>query len=91
MSGVDQSLKDLKQHRDIIEMQTGGRFVEDEQVPAMVAVSVFCRRDACRHGSLSQMTNEFQALRFAAAQRVQRLTESQITETDFVQDIERFR
>ena len=34
MPGVDQSLEQLQQNRDIIEMQSGGRFVEDEKIAA---------------------------------------------------------
>src|SRR5262245_27692680 len=35
------------------------------------------------------MPNKFQALRFAAAQRVQRLAKSQIAESDLIENIER--
>ena len=48
MPGVDQSLEQLQQHRDIIEMQSGGRFVENEKIAkrfsveaAVPAASVF--------------------------------------------------
>ena len=36
VAAIDQALKNLKQHRDVIEMQTGRRFVEDEQATAFV-------------------------------------------------------
>ncbi len=32
MSAIDQSLKQLQQHRHIIEMQSSGRFIENEQI-----------------------------------------------------------
>ena len=32
MSAIDQSLKQLEQHRDVIEMQTGRRLVEDKKI-----------------------------------------------------------
>src|ERR1051325_133988 len=35
------------------------------------------------------MANKLQALRFRSAQRVQRLTESQIAETNFIENIKR--
>ena len=38
-----------------------------------------------------KMPNELQTLRFATGERVERLAESQITETDFIQNIERLR
>ena len=37
------------------------------------------------------MPNQFQPLRFATAERVQRLTEPQIPKSDFAQNVERFR
>jgi hypothetical protein len=32
MTGVNQPLKNLKQHRDVIEVQTGRRLIENEEI-----------------------------------------------------------
>ena len=32
MPGIDEALENLEQHCDIVEVQTGRRFVEDEQI-----------------------------------------------------------
>ena len=67
MPGVDQPLEQLQQHRDIIEMQAGSRFVEDEEISkrffcrgSRAGCTVFaCRRHACHHRFVSEVTNEF--------------------------------
>ena len=38
MSAIDQSLKQSQQHRHIVEMQSGGRFIEDQQIAAGITV-----------------------------------------------------
>ena len=73
----------LHQHRDVVEMQPGRRLVEDEKVAA--GRSVLLRAGAL----VREVPDEFEPLRFAARKRVERLTEPQITETDFVENIER--
>src|SRR5207302_1037013 len=55
VTGVDQPLKNFQQHRDVIEMQTRGRFVKDEEV-ATPAVTVSWSFSISR---FSQMPNEF--------------------------------
>ena len=55
MAGIDQALKNLKQHRDVIEMQTGGRLVKDEKIAARSVP----RRFALRLASFRQMSNKF--------------------------------
>ena len=80
---VDQALEQLHQHRDIVEMQSSGRLVENEKVAAARAV-LFGAGTLVR-----EMPDEFEALRFAARKSVQRLTKPQITKADFVQNIER--
>jgi len=63
MPGVDQSLEQLQQNRDIIEMQSGGWFVENKKI----ADGFFCRgsRAGCivflrrRHAFISEVANEF--------------------------------
>src|SRR5438270_4625924 len=86
MTGVNESLKNLEQHCDVVEMQTGGRLVKDEQI----AVRAFAIRFVIGIPRCCQVANKLQPLRFAATERVQRLTESQITEADFIQNVERF-
>ena len=52
VTGIDQSLENLQQPRDVIEMQTGRRLVEDEKIADCIpiwALDVFC---------LSQMPNQ---------------------------------
>ena len=83
VAGFDEALKQLHQHRDIVEMQASGRFVEDKKVAAGRAVLF-------RAGAfVREVPNEFEPLRFAAGKSVERLAEPQITEPDLVQDIER--
>src|SRR3984893_12608935 len=85
VTSIHESLENLEQHRDIVEMQTSGRLVENKQIPAR-AVAI---RFAFDISSFGQMLDEFQSLRFAAGKRVQRLAKPQITEPDFVENIER--
>ena len=52
VTGIGQSLENLQQPRDVIEMQTGRRLVEDEKIADCIpiwALDVFC---------LSQMPNQ---------------------------------
>ena len=83
LPGFDQSLKQLHQQRDIVEMQSGRRFVEDEEVAASESVSVLAG-DVIR-----QMADELEPLRFAAGKSIERLPEPQVTEPDFVEHVER--
>jgi hypothetical protein len=62
VAGRDQPLKNLEQHRDIVEVQTGGRLVENEQIPARAVAIGF----AIDISSFGQMPDELQPLRFAA-------------------------
>src|SRR5947199_9157883 len=43
MAGVDESLKNAKQHCDVVEMQTGCRLVENEQISDFAFFRVFSR------------------------------------------------
>src|SRR5205085_2923112 len=64
-------------------MQTSRRLIEDEEIAARRAVlfrtNIF----------IGEVPDEFQPLRFAAGKRVERLAEPQISEPDFIQNIER--
>ena len=83
VAGLDQSLKQLHEDCDIVEMQAGRRLVEDKEIAARCAVLFRA------HTFIGQVPDEFEPLRFAAGKRVERLAESQITEPDFIQNIER--
>ena len=60
-------------------MKTSGRFVEDEQIADCGFAVVWPSNVFC----FGQMSNQFQPLRFAAGERVQRLSKAQITEANF--------
>ena len=40
MTAVDEALENLQKHRDVVEMQTGGRFVENEKITVLVIFAV---------------------------------------------------
>ena len=61
---ISQPVNHFQQQRDVVEVQAGGRFVEDVQSPTRVALAQFQRK--------------FDALRFAARQRGRRLAEPDI-------------
>ena len=71
--GIDQALEKLQQNRNVIEMQSGCRFVENKKISARFdrlggrrvvgAINGTRRRASLRFG---QMPNEFKALRFSA-------------------------
>ena len=77
----DQPLKQPNEQRDVVEMQAGGRLVEDEKVAALASFGA----------AVGQMPNELEPLRFAAGKGVQRLAEPEITEPDFLEHRERPR
>ena len=77
---VDEALQQLHQQRDVIEVQAGGRFVEQEQ--AAGALLRFGIRRV-----LNQMPDELQALCFTAGKRVERLTELQVAKTGLVEHL----
>src|SRR5438045_4131050 len=92
MPGIDQPLEKLKQDRNVIEMQACCRFVENEQIASKGRVGGWrglgsISRARCG-AAFYQMTDEFQPLGLAAAERTERLTQSQITESDFLQNFE---
>src|SRR5260370_1053685 len=59
---------------DVIEVQTRGRFVENVKEALVVGAA--------------EMRGQFQALRFPAGERCRRLPETQIAESNFIQDPE---
>jgi hypothetical protein len=60
MPGVDQSLEQLQQYRDIIEMQSGGWFVENKKIAAWRnALPLAQGRAEARPSRFSEVANEF--------------------------------
>ena len=66
-------------------MQPGRRFVENEQI----SNCGFVIRWTWDPFRFTKMTNQLQPLRFATGQGIERLTQFQITETDFFEHSER--
>ncbi len=77
VSGLNKLAKRLQQGCDIVEMQPGGRFVEQEQNSSgfFTAVCVGYR----------QMSGQFQALRLAATEGRQGLSQAQVAQPDISQ------
>ena len=87
VSGGDQPPERPEQLRDVVEVQAGGRLVEEEERPPGVGrgqAPAGSRRSpgwqgACRFG---EMPRQLQPLRLAAGERRHRLAEPQVLETD---------
>ena len=93
MTATDQPLKQLQQHRHVIEVKSRGWFIEDKQI------SAWHRHPAGRklagsqcHDVLcfAQMTDQFETLGFTTGKGVERLPQSQVPEPDFLKHAERF-
>ena len=80
MTGGEQLAQRAQQAGDIVEVQAGGRLVEQKQRAALAAglVQPFA-------GGLGQKAGELQALGFAARQGGHRLTEPQVIESDILE------
>lgn len=76
ISGIDEVVEDLKEHGDVRDMEAGGGLIEDEQA-------------ACA-GARGEELAEFQTLRLAAADGVERLAEGKIAEADALERGEEF-
>ena len=74
VSGGEQFAKRAQQFRDIVEMQAGGRFVEEKQLGG------FGGRFA--RAGFGKVAGEFQALRLAAGECGHGLAEAQVLESD---------
>jgi len=60
MPGVDQSLEQLQQNRDIIKMQSGGWFVENKKIAAWRdRLPLAQGRAEARSSGFSEVANEF--------------------------------
>ena len=73
-TGFEKFAERGEQFGDVVEMQAGGRLVENVE-----DALIFCA---------SKVRGELQALSFAAGERRGGLAEAQIAEADFVQDAE---
>src|SRR5687768_4245977 len=71
---VDEAVEDLEQEAHVLEVETGGRLVEDVEGPPGVA--------------LGELGRELHALRLAARERSRRLAEMDISEPDVIQQLE---
>ncbi len=71
---VDQAGEDLQQLADVLEVQTGGRLVEDV--------------DRAAGGALLELARELHALRLTAGQSGRGLAEPDVAETDVVQRLQ---
>ena len=74
---VEQALERAEQLRDVVEVQAGGRLVEQEQRRRRVRAG-----PPCGWLHVGKVPRELQPLGFAAGQRRHRLAESQVVETD---------
>ena len=81
MTGVQQFREGAEQSRDVIEVQAGGRFVEQEQLAAGGLV-LLCR------GGLGEEAGQLQPLRLAAGQRRHRLAQRHVVEADIDQRLQ---
>ena len=83
MTGGEQLAQRAQQAGDIVEVQAGGRFVEQKQRAALAAGLV---QPLAR--GLGQKAGQLQALGFAARQCGHRLTEPQIIESDIFERLQ---
>ena len=77
VAGVQQLAEGAQQLGDVVEVQAGGRLVEQEQLARL------------RAAGLGEVAGELQALRFAARERRHRLAEAQVVEADVLQRAQR--
>ncbi len=77
VAGLDQPPEGAQQFRDVVEVQAGGRLVEQKQRTARE------RGAALAHRILRQMAGELQPLRLPAREGGHGLAESQVVEPDF--------
>ena len=84
---VNEGLEDSEETFDVVAMQAGGRFVEQEQGSS-------CGRGlggwgrGVGGGIGAEITNEFETLGFAAAEGVERLAEREVAEADGLEGAE---
>ena len=66
MAGINKALENFQEHAHIVEMEAGGGFVEKKQGRANAGGG----RLRVGEGGFGEMADEFEALAFAAGQRV---------------------
>ncbi len=79
-AGIHQVVENLEQHAHIVEVQAGGRFIEEEE-----------RRFAYRprwSRKFREVTDQLQTLAFAAGERVDRLARAANSQPDFLQQLQ---
>ena len=79
-TGLDEALEDAQQLRHVVEVQAGGRLVEEMSSAGLVE-GLRCRS--------TTVADEFEALRLAAGKRVERLAEAHVAEAHVGQRLER--
>jgi hypothetical protein len=99
MAGINEALKNLQQHANVVEVQARRRFVEKEQggftlwrrsVTVVGAPLLFWIATVTSRCRFCEVTHELEALAFAPGQGVDRLTKTEITEADFLQQVQFF-
>ena len=75
VSGVHEALEHAEQARDVVEVQPGGGFVEEEEPGLGLGVG--------------QPRGQLEALRLAAGEEARRLAEAQVAEADILQRLQR--
>src|SRR6266849_1466427 len=73
-TALQQLAERAEEFRDVIEMQTRGRFVENVEDALIVCAA--------------EMRGQLQTLRFSARERCRGLPEAQVAQADFIQDSE---
>mgnify|MGYP003339374491 CR=1 FL=1 len=87
---VDQAIENDEQFFDVVEVQAGGRFVEEKQLAERCCRCFgLAARFIFPDHAFDQMPCQFQALRFAARQRRHRLAEAQVFEADIGERLQR--
>ena len=95
VSVIDERLKDGEETFDVVAVQAGGGFVEEEQGSGGSVLQLSAGDCRCsdyeltrrwrRAAEAAKIAHEFEALRFAAAEGVERLAEGEIAEADGVE------
>jgi hypothetical protein len=83
MAGLNEALEGLEQHVHVMEVQTGGGFVKDEQ-----GVVVRARRSTRGRLVFGEVGGEFKSLAFTAGEGIDGLTETEVAEANFLEKTE---
>ena len=90
VAAIDQRLQNAEEAFDVVAVQTGGRLVEEQQGaggwPDLRGFAFDGGVCSCgRPLNASEIADELQPLRFAAAERVERLAEREVAEADRIE------